>query len=525
MKKFFLSLLTVFLALCLTACGVYTEGNLDHGKGGSTSTKKEDYFTITLQYEDQSLPDAGISTEGMEVQLTDGYSYYETEVGEDGVARLPEVEGSYNVTLTGIPDGYTYNPNVYKVSNAMPSIIVDLYKILRPTNASKVNGTTRYNQNGKNSCYTISEAGIYRVTLKDANTTIYYEYRPPKSGSYGIESICSTAVNKINPKAGIYIGTFAWKPSAPNYVLDAGGQTSTYTKNFKYDVQLTDDMVGNVFTFAVSAKEKNGQYPITVDFAVVRVGEFTLETKNALLIVPSEIPQDTDSAEYTDFIAKHHTANVGKTWTYPETELNGVKVFDGSRFYLSSYDGYYHVDLDGDDVNGEKTDDAQTGADPILYAQVSQASRFLDPLNTVEDAGNKNLTIGDINYKLFVEGFSSCVSKGYFCVSDSFGGVYCSCQDSLKCVLDLGTACLEGCEKCHPQCRNVTEEQLNAIGYADVANAQGAVPVTAELQAFLQKYSVSQRLYNDGNGWAESGTVQVNSTHDDQWLFACGYYM
>jgi hypothetical protein len=42
----------------------------------------------------------------------------------------------------------------------------------------------------------------------------------------------------------------------------------------------------------------------------------------------------------------------------------------------------------------------------------------------------------------------------------------------------------------------------------------------------LQGFSVSQRYFADGQGWVESNpTVKVDATEEDQWLFACGYYV
>ena len=500
--------MSFFLAICslfLVSCATYTEGTLGGVSGGGA---QEDQFTVTLEYNDQVLPTADLSVEGLEVQITDGFSYYESKVGADGVARFKETEGSFKVTLTGLPEQYTYNPNVYTVSNQMPHIILSVYEVLKPRSGK---GTNLYD------CFEISKAGIYRATIKNAASKVYYQFRPTMSGQYGIESIIPTSVNKINPKAAIHIGTFAWKPTQPNYVLDTGGQKASYTKNFKYDVQLTSDMVGNVYTFVISATEKNGVYPLQVDFALVRVGEFTLETKNVQTVLPQSIPMYRSSADYMAFVNKHNGETRGKVWTNPESYNNETHnyYFDGEKFYYSEFDGFYHVDLDMDGDGG----DAASGADPILYAKVSQASRFLDPLNTVENAGNKSLTIDEKNYKLFVEGYDSLVKKGYYCVYQPAYGIYCPCH-----MPDAGS-CLEGCETCNPECTPCPPEQKDRLGYADVANADGACPVTQELKDFLQKYSVSQRLYNDGNGWAESKDPRIDSTHENQWLFACGYYL
>ena len=59
--------------------------------------------------------------------------------------------------------------------------------------------------------------------------------------------------------------------------------------------------------------------------------------------------------------------------------------------------------------------------------------------------------------------------------------------------------------------------------YAAHVNRDGVYAVTEELRDFLQSYSVSQRLFNDGNGWAETAAGYL-SAEEYQWLFNCGVY-
>ena len=59
--------------------------------------------------------------------------------------------------------------------------------------------------------------------------------------------------------------------------------------------------------------------------------------------------------------------------------------------------------------------------------------------------------------------------------------------------------------------------------YASYVNGDGAYPVTEELKEFLQGFSNSQSLFNDGDGIAEKW-YGYNSSETNQWLFACGYY-
>ena len=63
------------------------------------------------------------------------------------------------------------------------------------------------------------------------------------------------------------------------------------------------------------------------------------------------------------------------------------------------------------------------------------------------------------------------------------------------------------------------------LGYAEMCNSDGVYPVNKELQRFLQGYATNARLFMDGNGWAETSSRRLKSAEEDQWLFACGYYV
>ena len=66
-------------------------------------------------------------------------------------------------------------------------------------------------------------------------------------------------------------------------------------------------------------------------------------------------------------------------------------------------------------------------------------------------------------------------------------------------------------------------KQFIEVEYANACNSDGVCYVTAELKDFLQKFSISQRLFRDGEGLVE--TQGGFAVEDDQWLFACGYYV
>ena len=171
-------------------------------------------------------------------------------------------------------------------------------------------------------------------------------------------------------------------------------------------------------------------------------------------------------------------------------------ILDGSRVKLNPADGLYHL---YDQATGEYRE--------ILYAKISEnipysvrGRSFMfwgeDSFISMEYHGNKALTVFDKdvqrgrNYKLFIEGYAHLPDDWIY-----------------------------------PHYVNYPGQK----GYYDYVNTDGCYPVTQELKRFLMEFSLSQRYFNDGNGFAEggedgSGYYGMKASEDDQWLFACGYF-
>ena len=118
---------------------------------------------------------------------------------------------------------------------------------------------------------------------------------------------------------------------------------------------------------------------------------------------------------------------------------------------------------------------------------------------------------GQYDYSMFIRGFKD------------FADNYCHKQ--CRCRLDDDhVACTVDCNTCRPECIRATAEEISIVGYAEYANADGVVPVTAELKEFLQRYvSYSGFYFNDGDGEIEND-YNIHSDEASQWLYACGYY-
>lgn len=562
--------LLLILVLCFNSCGEYNPAIQRPGGGGTDTDTPgggdgkdpEGYtFTASLYYNNERF----VPEERIDVQWTDGFAVYTAELNDEGVATVTGLDGDYRVTLSGIPEGYIYNPNALTATNNERNTRIDLYKITKTTGK----GTGLYG----NDVIKLTNPGIFSATVEDATDIVYYQFTPSEAGIYSVEGWVDTTANRINPKLDIYNGSSAWKQFA--YTLDDGGAESYFTKNFKYEVKVSKEGIGQAFTFGVKATSKDNTYPLTVNFVVTLDGGFDSGRTAAPIVPMMDLPDRGD----------HNYDSNLYTFVGAEDIVDGYCIFDGSKYKLWSLeeggDGYFH--------RYEPAKYPETGGyGPIVYAYISQPCRFIDAaLTNVEDRGNKALTVDGVNYKLAIQGFLALTvdppgdNGPYLCVSN------CPCYvgeetdligpDGEPVTNPDGTVrkwvkkciggCRASCEKCSPDCRHLSDEIFDLIdeatekhegvethrrdcpgcggvtlengrtwhtsyylpyelmGYASYANSDGLVPVTQALRDFLQAFSISQLYFFDGDGFVETNPdVPVDAAEDDQWFFACGYY-
>ena len=585
MKKILLFFLLAAILLSFASCGEYTEGIIPPrdstgeskpiapgGTGGEGETFSVSLSLLKDGHYENYVPDVP-----MYAQWTNGYNYYTADFDENGVASVSGLDGDYDVTVYGLPAHLAYNSNVHTASNFNKDIVIDVYEIQKV----KTSGGAG---NGLYNCIPLSGKAVYSVTLESAKDVVYFQFDPRESGMYSVESWVDVTENKYNPQCDVYTGTFAAKYFA--YTLDDGGASGGYTQNFRHEVKIADDEIGNSFTFAIKASSKNGDYPVTVIFALQLDGGFTNNRGAEELVVPYELYEHTYDAlrslqkmSYAAFCTTtgmpesevtrlaydelkgsifpvyntetgHYSGNHialytlfhsgaggivknylkglygnGGYYVGAESDTVGVEgryVFNGDQYKFWSKaeggDGFYHLYDEEKYASG-----SNPGYGPLLYAHVSTPCRFTASFNTIEDAGNKALTVNKTeNHKLFFEGFydlsldpPSLDLGPYLCV------LGCVCRDSGSCV----GGCEIDCRNCSEDCRKLSPDAMYGLGYAELSNGDGLYPVTEELKRFLQAFSISQRYFADGNGWVETNeTVKVDAKEEDQWLFACVYY-
>lgn len=568
MKTWMSVSLVLAMLLSLCACGQYHEA-IDTESGTTTAETEtaapesdteqgQSPYTVTLTYNGKVFT----ATDGITAQWTDGFSFYTAPL-TGGRAEIGDLDGDFRVTLSSLPDGFTYDPNAYVATAGSRDVEIELYRVEVPRGA----GADEYH------CIALGKTGYYRAQYARAGQQIFFEFIPTSSGTYVLESLVDTAAQAYNPVLMVYVGSSQFKMF--DHEQDGGGAENGYTKNFRYEMRVDDDEIGAVFTFAVRLDAKSDKFPQTVDFSIQLESTYNRQDTVALMQVPTDMYalmfthinqlREMTPEQFYETVGvygqqgtqMHETLRAQKFSTseqdFPasvqnlyavmresrfsavasylrgvydqpgryvgaETVQSGRNVFDGDRYKLNPQTGVYHV-------YDEKTYAASGGFGPMLYADITVPCRFLDTaFPMIEYMGNKALTVasGTKNYKQFIEGYDALIVDPpsldlgpYFCVS------VCPCRTQGRCE----GACLVTCQYCHADCRRLQPLQMRGLGYADVTNRDGKFPVTPELKEFLQEYSISQLLFRDGNGWVEENpNIKVDAMEDDQWLFACGYY-
>ncbi len=465
-----LFMLVAVLLLAATLTGCMVQSSTPSGTEEETTTQKPpvvppsgEAFTATLRYNGELY----IPTSTVSVQWTDGASIHSAPVNGNGMASVTGLDGDYRVTLSGLPEELAYNPNVHTATNHARNIVIDIYDVI-PTKGS-----------GKNlyaNIIEMSQMGVYRSEeIKSGTAKVYYQFVPRQAGTYSIETWMDVTENDVNPKLDIYNGSVAYKVFA--YTQDDGGAEGIYTKNVRFTVQVAKEQIGSVFAFGVKATSKSETYPVRITFALQYNGGFSLEKTQYRMILPTETWRPYDGTVTT--------AN-GYRFVYPEVPMGGYNMFDGTMFELNPATGFYHLYDAENDTYG-----------PVLYADIATATRFIDRSFTTIEQDNKALTVSATEcYKLFIEGWSGLESVGY------------------DTSWQVGLTAAE------------LDQYRAAKSYGAYSNIDGRAPVTEELKTFLQKFSTSQLLFMDGDGWVETNPdVSVDSFEEDQWLFACGYYV
>lgn len=486
-----------------------TDTNTDTGSSDyvppTMNDDPTDDFVVTIKADGQPY------TPRMEmfVYWNDGFSIHKARVDEKGVARIDGLDGDYNVTLSAVPNEYTYNPNDNLATNDNRSIELNLYTL----NLLSGSGTGIYD------CYNFKKTGVYRATINSPEEAIFFQYAPDGMGTYSIESWVDITADNINPCVDVYYGSSQWKQFEKT--INDGGPIGSYTINFIHEVSIAKENISGggqaTYTFALRAEEKNGKYPIAVTFAVKRNGDF--ELPKAENIMTSSNGMIVPTYDFTGFNREDHEYGDEYELVTPEIFYSGrTYVFDEKRFKLweknDGGDDFYHL-------YDEELYASTNGYGPILYAHIKSATRFVDkPFTAVEYNDKGEIVYNNLgSYKHLIEGISNTARPGHY---------YCSSLCTCHSASDTIWACPSNCSSCHDECTPCKPELMSFEGYQHYANTDGLVPVTKDIKNFLFAYCEKQEFFKDGIGTLENKLVAgkyFQAVGDSGWLFGCSYYV
>lgn len=511
-KSFLFVILALIIAVCFTGCGEYVHGanapsgnpstsnpggnrpnpkpgeEEDGGGGTKPNPKPGDdnpdpddekrIFTVTLVKDGVTYT----NTEGIEAQWVNRFGVYSAEF-VNGVATIEGLDGEYHVTLSELPQErgkeFTYDCNGYIVNNNKRNIKIELLEII-------------YASGGMNGWTELTKLGTYRATIRNKSYELFYYFFPQEPGWYSITSWVDTSANKVNPKVNIYNGNAFSGFKVLDKTVDSGGSAGTYTKNFRFEVKINWDEVGNNQIFGVMADSVGG-YPVTVDFTVKYEGEYIRQDTGEPVYAEGPFYKGREPSGTFDYLYKNNPKG-------PDKYGNPTYNQDGFNIKLKESGdeaGYYHL-------YDEEKYASNGGWGPMLFAKLTKDTEIIW---TIDDGGSH--VDGGFNWNwLGVEGGKiSCIIDGY-----DYAYMISNSKD---------------------------DDGVNHYGYAQYCNSLGLHPVTEEIKNFLQGYAIREWLFDDGEGWAEnselntvrtdSGAIQkpglcLQSSEDNLWLYACGYY-
>lgn len=192
-------------------------------------------------------------------------------------------DGEYNVHLSTVPTGYTYDPNVYTVTPQHTEVNIELSALQKP-----INGTGAYSPISQ--AYQIEKNGFYTVTIDSPDSMVYFQIRPSMPGEYQVESVCDIYADTINPQIYFFDGHVAYRDESNPHIANEGGTSlpNGYTKNFTYNFTWDQEQLNNWQNFGIRAEQKYSEYPVEVTFRVKYLGEYHMDYPDRYPVYPTE---------------------------------------------------------------------------------------------------------------------------------------------------------------------------------------------------------------------------------------------
>lgn len=409
MKKVLVLILSLLVAIFCVGCG-YTIKAEDSSNTDTppVTTPGDDgdavIYTVSLVYNDQSFR----PTETIYARWIGDEGVYEAEFDVFGVAKHTGLDGDYRVTLSSAPSGFTYDPNNIYTDNDHRDIKINLLKLITPNPfvgiPPKPNGDGSDIYEG---AIQISQLGTYRTIIdkrfsgsrsdvNNANGRVFFSYKPLASGVYSIESWVDIVTNQVNPIVDRFNGTFAFSKYADTQ--NDGGSFSTFTKNFRMLISLTEQEVSNVWKFAICADVVDELlYPATIDFTIKYESGYTVDNT----------VYETVTANGPFATSSYWEENPYETGTFRYLYEDTDKVMtpnhpSGQVVTLNPADGFYHLYNEETDTWGK-----------VIYANISCDNEMIQGEGEGFMIAGASLIIEGKSYRAFMNTY------GKYCIIDA----------------------------------------------------------------------------------------------------------
>ncbi len=504
MKKILTLLLCVLLAAFpLLAAGCFqTENsgveNSSTSSGGESSDKnegeeEEGYFTVSLNMKSEGYTLKDLDLDTMKAIWTDrsNANVYSASFDRKGEAYSKEADGEYRVTLSGLPEKFTYDPNDYLPTNQNKKVTIDIYEAQeKPWGVVDVGLESGSPQ--------LSVTGAYRFVFTNSSQRYYFRwYYPAMNAKMVIKSLVDVTENQVQP----ILRRYADPVSNPQNLVEeirSGGMYSTYTKNFRYEINLNDS---NQIGFGVGIEVQPGTpFPVTLDVLIdTEAYELDGAGLTQVPVVDPVIPDELREGE-------------GANWRsiLPEGEFTSL-----SSLYLSDEGIIFSASITYDEND---TQIKQTK--PRFHEDMV----VLDPLNGVYYL-NKNYSARPVDgKKLPAEPW-----RKYPIYTRLTKDVEDTQENWIPAVTPYRGESIGISQKANYFCTEFGRDYTAFIAkYFARVNDDGSFPTTQSLQPFLHEYSITTTRFKDGYGVAELGyevgDVGVFSSEGGRWLWICGVY-
>lgn len=180
-----------------------------------------------------------------------------TPVDADGIARSTTLSGTQYVHINEntIPEGYTYDINLYVATEENKSVTIELIKLSSATSGDGTKATP----------YVVG-LGAYNVSVTEEANVVYYSFTPTEAGTYVFESHKQSelATEPFDPLFAYYSDKDYSDRIA--YADDGGDK-----ENFKYEIEVSEDDVNKPIYFRIQESSgSNSEFPNEFYFDILK---------------------------------------------------------------------------------------------------------------------------------------------------------------------------------------------------------------------------------------------------------------